>query len=60
MIRVLRLGIDLDDPGGDLAAAYGIGQAGAVLVRPDGHVAWRDPNPTTAAAVAAFDSLLMC
>ncbi len=60
MIRVLRLGINLDDPGGDLAAAYGIGQAGAVLVRPDGHAAWRDPNPTTAAAVAAVDSLLMC
>ncbi|HEV7652016.1 MAG TPA: hypothetical protein VGP26_28005 [Actinophytocola sp.] len=25
----------------DWAAAYGIGPAGAVLVRPDGHVAWR-------------------
>ena len=23
------------------AEAYGIGAAGAVLVRPDGHVAWR-------------------
>ncbi|MDE3108722.1 MAG: FAD-dependent monooxygenase [Acidobacteriota bacterium] len=29
------------DPGGDFLAAYGISPAGAVLVRPDGFVAWR-------------------
>ena len=36
-------------------ALYGVGPAGAVLVRPDGHVAWRAPAPVTAlrAAVAA-------
>jgi 2-polyprenyl-6-methoxyphenol hydroxylase-like FAD-dependent oxidoreductase len=28
---------------GGFASAYGIGEAGAVLVRPDGHVAWRGP-----------------
>lgn len=27
----------------EAAGAYGVGRAGAVLVRPDGHVAWRGP-----------------
>ena len=46
------LGIDLDvhridengltDPAGGFCAAYGITPSGAVLVRPDGFVAWRD------------------
>ncbi|MGN9788342.1 FAD-dependent monooxygenase [Nonomuraea sp. ZG12] len=30
------------------AVEYGVGAAGAVLVRPDGHVAWRTPLPSTA------------
>ncbi|KUJ70845.1 monooxygenase [Streptomyces albus subsp. albus] len=45
-------GPDLDlapEPGADFAAAYGTGERGAVLVRPDGYVAWRatgpDPDP---------------
>ena len=59
MLRVLRLGVDLDDPGGQLADAHGIGRTGAVLVRPDGHVAWRDPHATGATAMAALNSLLM-
>ena len=57
-LRVLQLGIDLDDPDGRLASAHGIGREGAVLVRPDGHVAWRDPQATGGAAIAALDSLL--
>jgi 2-polyprenyl-6-methoxyphenol hydroxylase-like FAD-dependent oxidoreductase len=40
-ITALRIGWDLPDPDGSLAERYGIGGAGAVLVRPDGHVAWR-------------------
>jgi len=32
---------DLVDPGGSWATSYGVEQDGAVLVRPDGHVAWR-------------------
>jgi 2-polyprenyl-6-methoxyphenol hydroxylase-like FAD-dependent oxidoreductase len=46
-----QLGIDIDvhqvgangltDPTGGFAAAYGIASTGAVLVRPDGFVAWR-------------------
>ena len=31
----------LVDPGGSWATTYGVEQDGAVLVRPDGHVAWR-------------------
>ena len=56
-LRVLRLGADLPDPDGGLAAAHGIGRHGAVLVRPDGHVAWRDPA-SAKGALDAFDSLL--
>ena len=58
MLRVLQLGVDLEDPGDRLAEAHAIGQRGAVLIRPDGHVAWRDPHATTAAAMAALDTLL--
>ncbi|MGW1296988.1 FAD-dependent monooxygenase [Streptomyces sp. NPDC002533] len=46
-----RIGIDLDvyrigseyvsEPDGEWAARYGVGPEGAVLVRPDGFVAWR-------------------
>jgi hypothetical protein len=32
---------DVGDPEGQWAAAYGVESDGAVLVRPDGHVAWR-------------------
>jgi 2-polyprenyl-6-methoxyphenol hydroxylase-like FAD-dependent oxidoreductase len=32
---------DVGDPEGQWAAAYGVEVDGAVLVRPDGHVAWR-------------------
>jgi 2-polyprenyl-6-methoxyphenol hydroxylase-like FAD-dependent oxidoreductase len=41
--RYLIGGPGLRDVGG-FAAAYGLGQDGAVLVRPDGHVAWRSAN----------------
>ncbi|MGW2873243.1 FAD-dependent oxidoreductase [Kitasatospora sp. NPDC001225] len=33
------------EPGADFAALHGIGPLGAVLVRPDGFVAWRSPGP---------------
>jgi hypothetical protein len=35
------IGIDANDPSGQFAAAYGVGDSGASLVRPDGFVAWR-------------------
>jgi aklavinone 12-hydroxylase len=36
-----ELGPELTDPTGELPTAYGIGESGACLVRPDGVVAWR-------------------
>ena len=38
---VYRLGTDLLDPAGQVPGRYGIGTAGASLIRPDGFVAWR-------------------
>jgi 2-polyprenyl-6-methoxyphenol hydroxylase-like FAD-dependent oxidoreductase len=40
-IHLIGDGGDLDDGGGRFVAACGIGLDGAVLVRPDGFVAWR-------------------
>ncbi|WP_423919065.1 hypothetical protein [Candidatus Poriferisodalis sp.] len=39
MLRSLQLGVDLEDPDDRLADAHGIVRRGAVLIRPDGHVA---------------------
>jgi putative polyketide hydroxylase len=35
----------LEDPCGRWTVIYGVGPAGVVLVRPDGHVAWRATEP---------------
>jgi putative polyketide hydroxylase len=43
-VGMLTLGRDVPDPGGKVAASYGVGSTGAVLVRPDGHVAWGRPE----------------
>ena len=40
-VDVVQLGPDGHDPGGRWLDAVGIGPAGALLVRPDQHVAWR-------------------
>jgi putative polyketide hydroxylase len=37
-------GADIGDPEQQWMTAYGIAAEGAVLVRPDGHVAWRRPS----------------
>lgn len=44
------VGREFADPGGAFAAAYGLGPDGAVLVRPDGYVAW---DSTDASGLAA-------
>jgi hypothetical protein len=44
-----RPGEGLADPGGRFEAAYGIGPSGAVLVRPDGYIAWRAAGAAGAA-----------
>jgi hypothetical protein len=46
-LEVHASGADFDDPGGRFAERYGIGDDGAVLVRPDGHVAFRAASPAT-------------
>ncbi len=47
---------ELTDPSQTWATTYGVGADGAVLIRPDGHVAWRSrgslPNPDLALAEA--------
>jgi 2-polyprenyl-6-methoxyphenol hydroxylase-like FAD-dependent oxidoreductase len=35
------IGKDVEDPQGHFLSAYGLSSSGAVLVRPDGYVAWR-------------------
>jgi 2-polyprenyl-6-methoxyphenol hydroxylase-like FAD-dependent oxidoreductase len=40
-VEAYQIGADLQDNSGRVAALYGVGVAGAVLVRPDGFVAWR-------------------
>jgi putative polyketide hydroxylase len=55
---LLGPGGDCDDVEGDFLEAYGLAGDGVVLVRPDGHVAWRqhtaprDPQGALAAALA--------
>ncbi|HLZ36546.1 MAG TPA: hypothetical protein VKP64_02050, partial [Mycobacteriales bacterium] len=57
-LATVTIGRDVRDVNGVIADRYGIGAAGAVLVRPDGHAAWRhadrasDPRSVVAAAVA--------
>ena len=56
----LRIGPDIADPEGAWAAQLGIAPDGALLVRPDQHVAWRsvgrasDPRAVLDAALAAI------
>ena len=62
-----QLGIDVDvhqiganglmDPTGEFSAAYGITGTGAVLVRPDGFVAWRAKTGEGAAPERIADAL---
>jgi len=59
-LDVVRLGTDVLDPDGAWDAVAGIDGTGALLVRPDQHVAWRsagpdaDPVGTLSAALAAL------
>jgi putative polyketide hydroxylase len=62
-VDVLRLGVDVDDPHGEYAKAHGIGPDGALLIRPDGFVAWRsrggqDPAGAASAVGAAVTRML--
>jgi hypothetical protein len=60
-VRIIGDDTEVSDPDGKWQLAYGIDADGAVLVRPDGYVAWRSrsgvSNPE-ASLRAAFDRLL--
>jgi len=55
-------GLELADPDGVFPGAYGIASDGAVLVRPDGFVAWRaaDGSGATLPAMADVLSRVLC
>ncbi len=40
------VGLDLEDPSGNFTKTYGITDNGAILVRPDGFIAWRADSTT--------------
>jgi hypothetical protein len=43
-VRVCRLGVDFSDNEGSWSTQSGIGQGGALLVRPDGHIAMQSAS----------------
>jgi 2-polyprenyl-6-methoxyphenol hydroxylase-like FAD-dependent oxidoreductase len=60
-LQTLQFGAGLQDAGGDYRAKLGITHGGAVLVRPDGHIAWRWPLGVAradSALASALDSML--
>ncbi len=60
-LEVLRVGHDVPDADGSWAAQLGIAAGGALLVRPDQHVAWRSERGAAkpqAALEAAFAAIL--
>ena len=56
-VRSLALGRDLGDPDGEFAAAYALGPDDAVLVRPDGYVAWGGPASGVDLAIAELTGM---
>lgn len=58
-LQIYQIGRDLIDSDSGFSSAYGVGESGAVLIRPDSFVAWRATGtPTTQeAAVQTFDSV---
>ena len=60
--RIDRQGTDIGDPEGRFAEAYGLSPSGAVIVRPDGFVAWRakDAGGASKATMAKVLSSLLC
>jgi 2-polyprenyl-6-methoxyphenol hydroxylase-like FAD-dependent oxidoreductase len=49
-LQAIVLGADVVDVEGRWRERYGVGEGGAVLVRPDGYIAWRSPAPDAAPA----------
>ncbi|MGV9304182.1 FAD-dependent monooxygenase [Nonomuraea sp. NPDC003727] len=51
-VRAYRVGVDLLDLDAAWQSRYGLGESGAVLVRPDGYVAWRSDSSAMSPAEA--------
>jgi 4,5-epoxidase len=49
----------LEDPGGKVARAYRARPGSAILIRPDGHVAWRSPTADRRGLEAWLDGVLL-
>lgn len=56
-LTIHQVGRDLEDPAGDFHERYGLGHDGAVLVRPDGFVAWRSAGGSKRPAEELADVL---
>jgi 2-polyprenyl-6-methoxyphenol hydroxylase-like FAD-dependent oxidoreductase len=60
-LSVLRINVDATDVDGRFAKTYGVTDTGAVLIRPDGIVAWRSrsaPTDPTSALGEALSAIL--
>ncbi|MGK3986046.1 FAD-dependent monooxygenase [Sorangium sp. So ce136] len=56
-VDALRMGVDLEDDGRRWPGAFGVKASGAVLVRPDGIVAWRASSRGAAAEATLTEAL---
>jgi 2-polyprenyl-6-methoxyphenol hydroxylase-like FAD-dependent oxidoreductase len=58
-VDVITIGADGEfaDPDGEWPKLYGVGPGGAVLVRPDGYIAWRTPRAMSDPVAAVDDAL---
>lgn len=56
-LSIYRVGADLLDVSGKWAERYGVTAAGAVLLRPDGYIAWRARTVTSSAATTLREAL---
>jgi aklavinone 12-hydroxylase len=56
-LSIYRIGADLVDVNRNWAKRYGVTSAGAVLLRPDGHIAWRARTVASSTATALREAL---
>jgi hypothetical protein len=57
-VESILIGVDIQPAEiADFRHAFGIGSGGALLIRPDGYIAWRSPEPPAEPAAALADAL---
>ena len=56
-VAIYQVGQDVDDPDHAFGGAYGLGEVGAALVRPDGFVGWRSPGTAVLDAGRAEETI---